>query len=217
MKVSKRLEYCLKYTQGFNNLADIGTDHAKLPILAVKQGYVLKALAIDNKEGPYVIAYSNVKRYKLEDKIKVILADGISEITDETDVVVISGMGGSLIANILQKDDTRNVRRFILQPNNNPEKIREILPIIGFKVVDEIVFMDSNKLYELIVIEPGESKLNSLETIFGPVNLKQKPFYFTKRINNELEKLELVLKKLNDKEEKLSVSARITLLKEVLK
>ena len=73
MKISKRLSTCLKYTEGFNKLADIGTDHALLPINAVTLGYVSSAQAIDNKQGPFVIAYSNVLKYELNDKVEVIL------------------------------------------------------------------------------------------------------------------------------------------------
>ena len=112
MKLSRRLSLCAKYTDGFLNLADIGTDHALLPIVCVKNGYVMKAQAIDNKRGPFVIAFSNVKRYKQEERITVKLSDGISEIDDDTDVVVIAGMGGDLISQILEKDDKKNVKRF---------------------------------------------------------------------------------------------------------
>ena len=96
MKISKRLSTCLKYTEGFNKLADIGTDHALLPINAVTLGYVSSAQAIDNKQGPFVIAYSNVLKYELNDKVEVILGDGIKKIDSDVDCVVISGMGGSL-------------------------------------------------------------------------------------------------------------------------
>ena len=69
MKLSKRLSLCAKYTKGFTNLADIGTDHAMLPIHAIRKGYVSKAQAIDNKQGPFVVAYGNIKDARLEDKI----------------------------------------------------------------------------------------------------------------------------------------------------
>ena len=127
MSLSKRLFTCARYTDGFVKLADIGTDHALLPIHCINEGYVLNALAIDNKEGPYVIAFSNVKKQGLEDKISVILSDGIKDIDDDVDVVVISGMGGSLISDILQKDPVRNVKRFVLQPNNDSKSIRKII------------------------------------------------------------------------------------------
>jgi tRNA (adenine22-N1)-methyltransferase len=89
VKISKRLSICLKYTEGFNKLADIGTDHALLPINAITLGYVSSAQAIDNKQGPFVIAYSNVLKYELNNKIEVVLGDGIQKIDSDVDCVVI--------------------------------------------------------------------------------------------------------------------------------
>lgn len=217
MKLSRRLSLCAKYTDGFLNLADIGTDHALLPIVCVKNGYVMKAQAIDNKRGPFVIAFSNVERYNQQEKIAVKLSDGISEIADDTDVVVIAGMGGDLISQILLKDDKKEVKRFILQPNNNPESIRSILGKINYRIYDELVFEDQKKIYDLIVIEKGESQLTEMERMFGPVNLKNKPHYFIQRLTKEYEYLKLVLKNVDNETEKTKISARLNQIEEVLK
>lgn len=216
MKISKRLESCARYTDGFLNLADIGTDHALLPILCVKQGYVYKAQAIDNKEGPFVIAFSNVKKHDLLDKIKVVLGDGISKIADDTDVVVVSGMGGELIANILKKDSAKNVKRFILQPNNNAEAIRRILPEIGYFIIDELVLEDQKKIYDIIVLEKGESHLSEEQMTFGPVNLRFKPHYFIKKLNMEVVHLDSIRTNIKDPIELKRIDERITSIKEVL-
>ncbi len=216
MKLSKRLVLCAKYTEGFINLADIGTDHALLPIIAVKNGYVQKAQAIDNKKGPYLVAYNNVKRYHQTDKIKVKLSDGIGEIDEDTDVVVIAGMGGELIASILEKDNKKDVKRFILQPNNNPESIRRILPIINYKIVDELVFEDQKKTYDIIVIEQGISDLTGKEITFGPVNIKTKSVYFKRRLQKELDYLCIVVKNVENVDEMRKIKERIMLIKEVL-
>jgi len=216
MKLSRRLSLCAKYTDGFMNLADIGTDHALLPIVCVKNGYVSKAQAIDNKRGPFVIAFSNVKRYNQQEKIKVKLSDGISEIDDDTDVVVIAGMGGDLISQILLKDNKKNVKRFILQPNNNPESIRSILKDINFKIFDELVFEDQKKIYDVIVIEKGESNLSDLEITFGPINLKSKPHYFKKRLSKEYDYLKLIIKNVENEDEKAKIMWRLNQIEEVL-
>ena len=217
MKLSKRLEACVNYTDGFLNLADIGTDHAQLPIAAIKRGYVSKAQAIDNKHGPYVMAFSNVKRNELTDKIDVILGDGINKISPETDVVVISGMGGELIAKILLNDSTQNVKRFVLQPNNHASKIREILPQLRYKIVDEIVLEDQYKIYEVIVIEPGNQDLSDEQIEYGPFNLTYKPHFFIKKINQEIIQLEYILTQLNDLEKIEKVNTKLSRVKEFLK
>lgn len=216
IKLSKRLLTCARYTDGFMNLADIGTDHALLPIHCIKEGYVFKAQAIDNKEGPFVIAYANVKTNELLDKIKVVKADGLSAIEDDTDVVVISGMGGNLIREILLKNSLKNVKRFVLQPNGDANKIRNVLTEINYRIIDELVIEDGRKFYDIIVIEPGLSQLTAFEEDFGPINLKLKPYYFQERINKELSKLERVLQNMPEGH-KIGVAARIQLLKEALK
>ncbi|MBN2604440.1 MAG: SAM-dependent methyltransferase, partial [Bacilli bacterium] len=145
----------MKYTEGFNKLADIGTDHAMLPIHAVLEGYVSNALAIDNKEGPFVIAYGSVLKHHLSDKISVVLSDGLEKIDQDVDVVVISGMGGVLISDILTAHPTRNVKRFVLQPNNEANIVRETITKIGFRIVDELVVHEGNKFYDIMVAEIG--------------------------------------------------------------
>ena len=217
LDLSKRLFACARYTDGFNELADIGTDHAMLPIYAIREGYVSKALAIDNKEGPFVIAFSNVKKRNLQDKITVIKGDGIEKITDSTDVVVIAGMGGRLISDILTSHSTRNVKRFILQPNNEADKVREVLSDIHFKIIDELVLKDNHKYYDIIVVERGESTLTSFQIQFGPINLKQKPHFFIERLDKEIAKLNRILPNIPTDQHKMSVQARIMLLEEAKK
>jgi len=217
MPLSKRLLSCVRYTDGFIKLADIGTDHALLPIHAVEQGYVYRALAIDNKEGPFVIAYANVKKANLSDKISVIKGDGIQKIDDEVDVVVISGMGGKLIASILEKDSLKNVKRFVLQPNIDTAAVRSTMNQLGFQVIDELVIKDGRKYYDVVVFEKGNETLSSFEYEFGPVNLKLKPFYFLERIEKERKNLINILKKTEVPSHRIAIEARLLLLEEALK
>lgn len=214
MDLSKRLYACAKYTDGFHKLADIGTDHAFLPIHAVLEGYVSYAQAIDNKEGPFVIAYSNVKKRELQEKIKVIKGDGIEKIDDDTDVCVIAGMGGRLIADILTNHSTKNVKRFILQPNNEADKVRATLKELKYQIIDELVIKENHKYYDIIVIEKGSKNYSSFEVMFGPINLKQKPFFFIERIDKEITKLNKVLPNIPGDQQKISLLARIKLLEE---
>ena len=216
MKLSKRLLNCAHFTAGFNKLADIGTDHALLPIYCIKEGLVSNVLAIDNKEGPYLIALTNVKKHGYEKQVEVLLGNGIQKITDDVDVVVIAGMGGILISKILQMDPLKNVQRLILQPNSDTYAIRKILKHIGFKIVEEVVLLDSQKLYDVIVLERGIQELSKLEEIFGPINLREKPYFFTLRIEKELEHLHKIEALIHSKDEKIQLLARIKLLEEAL-
>jgi len=215
IQLSKRLMACAQYTRGFSFLADIGTDHASLPIYCIKQGYVLHALAIDNKEGPFVIAYSSVLKNELQNRITVKKSDGIKDITDETDVVVISGLGGKLIKDILLNDSLRNVKRLILQPNIDAFEVRAVAMEIGFYIVDEIVLEDSKKYYEIIVMERGQKEYSALELEFGPINLQIKPYYFMEKYKKELAQYQKLVTSV-PKEHIKDIQKRILQLEEVL-
>ena len=217
MRLSKRLNTCLNYTKGFNKLADIGTDHARLPIEAIEEGYVSSALAIDNKIGPFKIAYDNVIKHKLQKQINVLLSDGLEKIDVNVDVVVISGMGGSLIADILLKHSLRNVKRLILQPNNDANIVRESLNKIEYHIIDELIINEKNKLYDIIVIEPGKAEYNKLQIQFGPINLLQKSRFFKVRIKREIARLDKLLKIVTLTERRISIKAEIMLLEEAMK
>lgn len=193
MQLSKRLEACLSYTEGFMHLADIGTDHALLPIEAVLRGYVMDAIGIDNKYGPFLQAKRNVSKYQLEPRITLRLGDGLEKITDDTEVVVISGMGGELIATILTEGNRRNVKRFVLQPNRNVPIVRQTIIDLGYMIIDEIVLQDSNKYYDVIVVEHGITTYTDMELKYGPINLKQRPYYFMQRLNKEYEQCKSII------------------------
>lgn len=186
MQLSKRLEACLHYTEGFMHLADIGTDHALLPIEAVLRGYVMHAIGIDNKYGPFLQAKRNVSKYQLDARITLRLGDGLEKITDQTEVVVISGMGGELVAKILNEGNHKNVKRFVLQPNRNVRAVRTMIMELDYRIIDEIVLEDSDKFYDVLVVESGTITYTEKQLKYGPINLLQRPYYFIKRLEKDL-------------------------------
>lgn len=214
--MSKRLQACLNYTRKFNNLADIGTDHALLPIEAVKEGYVYKAQAIDNKYGPFLRATKNVKAYDLKDKIKVKLGDGLEKIEADTDVAVVSGLGGSTMRDILLAKANLSLKRIILNANNNPYQVRAILSQIDYHIIDELVIKEAGKYYFLIVLEPSFTPLTKQEVLFGPVNLKEKTHFFKEYYKKELKNYESILTQIEQAKDKKPIQQQITEIKEVL-
>jgi len=216
MPLSKRLHTCLQFTKGFRKLADIGTDHAFLPIQAVKEHYVFEAQAIDNKEGPYMIAKKNVEKLNLQDKIHVSHSDGLTKIDDDVDVVTINGLGGRVIREILLDGDLKNVKRLIVQPNNEASRIRSILENIGFYILDEFVIEEHNRIYDLLVLERGNKEYTDLEIEYGPINLRLKPPFFIERIEKEIKKYENITKHVTTKEQKAEIDAKIAELRSVL-
>ena len=158
-------------------VADVGTDHAYLPIALVKEGRAIGAVASDINEGPYLCATKNVHEHSLEDKISTVHCPGLSGIDkfSPTDILI-CGMGGELIASII--DDAPFVRnkniRLVLQPMTHSEILRKYLLGNGFEIVVERIVKE-DKLYQIICAEytgNKNEKYTDTELLVGKINIK---------------------------------------------
>ena len=134
-------------------VADIGTDHAYLPIHLVQTGRCPSAIASDVRVGPTESARRNVAEAGLSLRIDVRLGDGLSGISpDEVDDIVIAGMGGETIAAILEAAAwVQNPRyRLVLQPMTRAEELRRYLLTNGFSIRTEQVIRDGHRLYTVM-------------------------------------------------------------------
>lgn len=141
-------------------LADIGTDHAYVPIELVQENIIVSAVAGDVKVGPCQAAKEHVEGLGLEQKISVRLGDGLAVLSPgEVDVVVIAGMGGQNIVEILKSNSevTNSLQRLILQPMVAAASVRRWLDKNGWCIIDEMLILDEERLYEIIVAEQGSS------------------------------------------------------------
>ncbi|WP_241154441.1 tRNA (adenine(22)-N(1))-methyltransferase [Staphylospora marina] len=150
-------------------LADIGADHAFLPIHLTLTGRIRFAVVGEVNRGPWSNALRRVQEAGLRSRIDVRLGDGLSVLRPgEADVVVIAGMGGTLMANLLEagKDKLDGVRRLVLQPNIGGRRVREWLLEGGFTITAESLVEDAGILYEVIAAEPGDPRAPYEETGF---------------------------------------------------
>ena len=108
-------------------LADVGTDHAHLPVFMIQNGQCSRAFACDVNEGPLLRAKSAVEKYGLSDCIDLIRSDGLHVVPEEYDALVIAGMGGDLISRILYEHPPICAEKLILQPMTKPEVLRRFL------------------------------------------------------------------------------------------
>ncbi len=154
--VDRRLEAATSYGRIGKKVADIGTDHASLPIYLVGNGIAPSALACDINAGPLNAAYSNIFDAGLADKIKTVLTDGLNGIENyHPEDIYILGMGGELIWRIISSSTLPRVRgvRLILQPMTHGHDLRKGLYDNGFDILDETLVTDRDRVYHIIVAE----------------------------------------------------------------
>ncbi len=158
--LSPRLMAVANFIRHGKRVADIGTDHAYLPVYLAEKGISDCIIAADLRVGPLENARQNVEAAGLEEKISLRLSDGLQAFSAcEVDEISIAGMGGILIAQIMEqapwlKDSEKHL---VLQPMSHPEVLREFLISNGYKITEETVCEDSGKLYCVMsVIYSGE-------------------------------------------------------------
>ena len=155
LKISKRLCTAASFVRNGAVVADIGTDHAYLPIYLALENRITYALASDINEGPISKARENIIKYGLESKITTAVANGLDGIEkyNPTDIVI-CGMGGELIAQILENSEYAKKQgvRLILQPMTSVKELREYLQK-GYSTIAENVIFEDNKLYQVICVE----------------------------------------------------------------
>lgn len=220
--ISKRLELVASFVPQGAILLDVGSDHAYLPIELVEKGQIKGAIAGEVVEGPYQSAVKNVEAHGLKEKIQVRLANGLAafEEVDQVSVITIAGMGGRLIARILEEglDKLANVERLILQPNNREDDLRIWLQDNGFQIVAESILEEAGKFYEILVVEAGQMKLSARDVRFGPFLSKEVSPVFVQKWQKEAAKLEFALGQIPEKnlEERQVLVDKIQAIKEVL-
>lgn len=155
LKLSRRLMLCAEFVRSKASLADIGTDHGYLPIWLLQNGRITRAIAADINPMPLERCKAAIDKYAVSG-IETRLSDGLKAIAaDEVSDIAIAGMGGELIAEILDncrwsKDKTK---RFILQPMSKPEILRRYLYESGYGILSEKATESEGKLYTVICAE----------------------------------------------------------------
>ena len=155
-EISGRLEMAAEMVRKGSSIADIGTDHAYLPVYLISNNIAVKALACDLRKGPLCNAEKAVRKAGLSDRITLRLSEGFDSIEpDEADDFIICGMGGTLIAELLGRTQwLKNSRyRLIIQPQSHSEDVRKYLIENGYEIVEERVCEDSGRVYNAMSAE----------------------------------------------------------------
>lgn len=190
------------------HVADIGTDHAYLPIQLVKEGKVDYAIASDVAAGPLENAEKDIIAADLKNKIETRLGSGLETISakDRIDTVVIAGMGGKLMTNILNEAWSRNFHfaTLILEPNVGEPGVREWLSAHKYQIINEKIIAEAGHIYELIKAQELENtiSLTDRQIFFGPEILKEKNQVFYQKWRDQLAYHQRLLTNLNKAQEK---------------
>ncbi|NLN82462.1 MAG: SAM-dependent methyltransferase [Clostridiales bacterium] len=153
MRLDNRLSLVASYVRRGSRIADIGTDHAHLPVWLIGNGICPSAIATDIRSGPAERARLNIKKAGLESSISVRLGDGLDCVApDEVDDIIIAGMGGETIAEILGSAAWTKDSRYhlILQPMSKPDFLHEFLFTNGYAIHSEQTAAEGARLYPVI-------------------------------------------------------------------
>lgn len=238
-RLSRRLQAIADRVPKGSLLADIGSDHALLPSYLAEQGRIKRGIAGELNPGPFEAATKQIKESKLTHIVEVRRGDGLAVISPrEVNCITIAGMGGVLIASILEagQDKLEGVQTMILQPNVGEEALRRWLLEHNWQLMEETILEEDDKIYEIIVAEKLDTATESNSKLFaertvgsnpsvsinkewllkmGPYLLAEPSSTFFKKWDLEIRKLEMILKQLSQSELESSRAKEVELRQEI--
>lgn len=224
IELSNRLKIITDSVYPYRNIIDVGTDHALVPIFLLKENKIDNAIATDLNCGPLDEAKKNISLYNLDDKVDLRLGNGLSIINenDNCDVIIIAGMGGKLITEILEsgKHILHLNKRLILQPNLNEESVRRWLRDNQYLISKEEIIKEDNIYYEIIVSNKTNTiiEYSDLDIKFGPHLLRNQELLFFEKWTNILKHKKDIYQKIpNNHPNKKIFEEEIKLIEKVIK
>lgn len=197
--LSKRLQTVSDHVEAGSRLADIGSDHAYLPIHLAKNHIIDYGVVGEVAKGPLSNAISEIKKDNLLDVLHPRLADGLAAIQagDNIDAITIAGMGGNLITHILEEGKAKltGQEKLILQPNVGEPAVRKWLMTHQYRIFAEQILEEDGHIYEIITAKksPVPVTYSDLELKFGPFLLKEKSPVFVAKWQEEIGLLQRVI------------------------
>ena len=230
--LSRRLTAIKEYVTPGYVLADIGTDHALLPVRLLMEGKIPRAICCDIGRGPLERAREHLELYHVDHLAETRLSDGLSALEPgEADSVLIAGMGGELTVRILKDCDRRTdeagrgflgtVREWILSPHTEWDVVRRYLRVSGRVITRERMLREDGKYYVVILAVPGDGEIPYREAekrgldreaaeCYGPLLCFEKDEILREYLLDAMEKNRQIRKRLAgaDREEGGSSTAR---------
>ncbi len=201
--LDKRLSVLTSHLTPCNTLADVGCDHGLLSLFVLKNDIAKSTICVDISEKCLQKTKTLLKKAKVDQKAKFVLGDGLKQVDDELDFVVIAGMGGLNISQILENMDKKHKKaHFVLQPMNNITFLRKTLNKLGFKITrDEIIF-DNKKYYHIICAQEGQQTLSLDQIRCGAIVEDYRTDDYQKWLQKKIVKVKNIINAVNPKNEK---------------
>lgn len=210
MKLSIRMNSIINFLETCGTVADIGTDHGFIPLEITKRGLAKKVIATDISGPSLKKTEELVKVYNLEAFIETRVGDGLTVIDeDEVDSIIIAGMGGVLISEIIDKSyEIAKKAKLILQPMTAEAELKDYLINNNFTIVDEFLCLDANKFYQTIYAKYGEAK-KDFNKYISPFWKRDSVYY--SYLDNMIGKYKTIVNglKISDKDGRLEESERL--------
>ncbi len=202
IELSKRLQRVADSVTEGSRLADVGTDHGYIPIYLVERGICPAAVAGDVNRGPLERAAAHVQAAGLEDRISLRLGSGLKAVdVSEVDSVVMAGMGGELICQILRESPEfmEAGRELILQPQSEIYKVRRLLHEYSYHIEGEWNLLEDGKYYVIIKARPGrESYAHAGDYEYGKILIDKKDPLLGDYLRKQLMKKKTILERLSE-------------------
>jgi len=200
MNIGNRLKLVASMITPGSRVADIGSDHAYLPIYLARNKISPMVIATEVRRGPYERAKENVVKSGLEGVIELRFGSGFNPIAPgDTDIATISGMGGLTIVDIV-KDNLEVADSFeylILQPMRNQSFLRRELFLMSYAIIEEDVAIEGNKYYEVLAVKKQAGIVyDEIDVIIGPILRRKKTPNVIEYLNWRTKNLMQVIKKL---------------------
>lgn len=166
MQLSKRLQAVVGMVTPGNRVADIGCDHAYTAISLLSNRISPFVIAMDVNQGPLDRAKENVEKFGVGDRISIRKSDGLKMLdTGEADTILIAGMGGRLMLQILtsRMEVVASAMELVLQPQSEAYLVRKTLKELGYIIIKENMLKEDGKFYILMKLKPNSENLDSKE------------------------------------------------------
>lgn len=200
----RRLEEIIKLVEDNSIVADIGTDHGIVPYELIKSNKAKKVIASDISEKSLDKLREKLDYLDEPEKIMLNVSDGLNNLNEyQVDTIIISGMGGNLIVDILNKniDVAKSANCLILGANNSLSVLRKFLHDNSFEIIEEVDLFENDKYYQIIKVKVGKQLfLNEYEYEFGKFLIDNKSENLKQYIQQQVDNKKTILSNISEKD-----------------